>query len=890
MAYSRRLAALTVLLAGIAIFSSRGNSDELTSAPPAPASPKTVYFTFGNHMHWIDMTWNWGEQVLPSSAEDMMRLIDVTGARGNLNFDAVGYEKMAEQAPAVLARLKDYVRRGQLEVVGASYGQPYGLFLEGESNVRQRVYGVRTVQRLFGNRPHSWWEEEFDFFPQLPQILNLTGFRSACLFFQWTWHTPFVPFEKDEVIEWEGVDGSRLRTVPRTKLQIHQWPERWAEVLERPEIKSEKRPLIVQWLELMPSKDWMCRSELIAPELIKLSKRPDLKLMPVTLSQYVALSNHARLRHVRYKQDDVFHGMSIGKNGDVVRRTNRQTEFSILSAETFALAAGTLGRPYAQWDVYPSWDLEEAWRDLMIGEGHDVDECEALCGTVGKSYMRQAETLAKNVLENNLRHMARHVSFPSAGQNVGQLLVAFNPLGHARRDLVSLPLKMEGPVELTTDDGRVVLSQVLHNHDGSRTLALLAEDVPSVGYRAYRLRAATQTNSKFSGQVASLRASAKELVLDDGIIRATIDRHRGTVTSIARRGDSEDYVDPSRPLLEFTARVGGKMRTSTEGIETVEAVEQGPLISSAVIRGHLAEGIRYETEVRVIAGLGRLEVHPRFFLDQRLDPTLAQSLQHRVAPRLDSPRTYADYPFAVEPVEPHGVFQKKYPTGDWMTSKQFFEEIKAPFTGLNLVDQEDGRRGLLLVHDGNEGFFADPSGYRQVLSMYDAWDESYWERSQTMALAFIPHAPYANHDRLNAALDFNRPLLAVLTDEGGEKPELPATGSFLSLAAPSVVLSAFYREADGSPTLRCFEVDGKPALVDVSSQGEIASASKVNLLGDQIERLAPSRDSVRVSLRPHEIITLRLDLVKVRKQWRNLDSSREVWVKSGEKEKSKPSQ
>ena len=37
------------------------------------------------------------------------------------------------------------LQRGQIEVVGASYGQPYGLFHGGESNVRQRVYGVRAV-------------------------------------------------------------------------------------------------------------------------------------------------------------------------------------------------------------------------------------------------------------------------------------------------------------------------------------------------------------------------------------------------------------------------------------------------------------------------------------------------------------------------------------------------------------------------------------------------------------------------------------------------------------------------------------------------------------------------------------------------------------------------
>ncbi len=882
MTVRRFLNCCAMMIAGSGLLLAQQNPAAGTST--ASTKPKTVYFTFGNHMHWIDMAWNWGDQVLPDSAEDMMRLTDQTGAHGELNFDAVGYEKMAEQAPQILARLRDYIRRGQIEVAGASYSQPYGLFIEGESNIRQRVYGVRAVERLFGRRPRTWWEEEFDFYPQMPQILRLAGFRDACLFFQWTWHTPFVPFEKDEAVLWEGVDGSKLVTVPRTPLQIHQWPERWAEVLERPEIRMLSKPLVVQWLELLPSKDWMCRSELMAPQFREFSKRRDLQVQPVTISEYLSRFKEQSLRSVQYRLDDVFHGMSIGKNGDAVRRINRQVEGVILDAETAALVAGMLGRPYAQWDVYPAWDLEEAWRDLMIGEGHDVDECEALCGTVGKSFMRQAKALAQPVLDNNLRHLARHIALAGSEPQKKRYIMVFNALGHSRRDLVVVPWSHAEPGHIVDSSGRSVPTQLLKAADGTAQLAFLADDVPPVGYETYQL-AAAEAGTTQRAEPATLRETGQRIELDDGVISATIDRRRGTVASLQRRGDSVQLTDSARPLLVLTARVSGKMRSSIEGIESVEPVERGPVIASALIRGHLAEGIRFETEVRVIAGLGRLEVRPKLFLDQRLDPTLADSLQHSVVPQLNAPRIYADYPFAVDEVKPHGVYQKKYPTGDWMTSPQFFEEVKAPFTGLNLVDIEDEQRGLLLVHDGNEGFFGKERGFQQVLSMYDAWDESYWAHTQSMAFAFIPHSRQSHHERLAAALDFNRPLRAVISDSAGAKPSLPPRQSFLQLDAPNVIVSAFYREQDGSPTLRMYEVEGRPAEVLLAFEGEVAAASKVNLLGDTISSLKPEHQSVRLGLRPHEIATVKLDLVRARKQWRNLDASRNVWVESGKKEK-----
>ncbi|MCX7926473.1 MAG: hypothetical protein N2554_11790, partial [Fimbriimonadales bacterium] len=156
---------------------------------------KPLYYTFGNHMHWVDMEWLWGYSVLPDSARDMLRFCHETGAKGNLNFDAVGYERLAAEAPDVLEELKQALAQGQIEIVGASYGQPYGLFHGGESNIRQRVYGVRAVMRLLGVRPRVFWEEEFDFFPQLPQMLRGVGYEYACLFYQWTWHTPYMPFE-----------------------------------------------------------------------------------------------------------------------------------------------------------------------------------------------------------------------------------------------------------------------------------------------------------------------------------------------------------------------------------------------------------------------------------------------------------------------------------------------------------------------------------------------------------------------------------------------------------------------------------------------------------------------------------------------------------------------
>ena len=55
------------------------------SIPPNARLP--LYYTFGNHMHWVDMAWLWGYHVLPGSVRDMLHFCAATGVKGNVNFD-----------------------------------------------------------------------------------------------------------------------------------------------------------------------------------------------------------------------------------------------------------------------------------------------------------------------------------------------------------------------------------------------------------------------------------------------------------------------------------------------------------------------------------------------------------------------------------------------------------------------------------------------------------------------------------------------------------------------------------------------------------------------------------------------------------------------------------
>src|SRR5690606_9026470 len=96
----------------------------------------------------------------------------------------------------------------------------------------------------------------------------------------------------------------------------------------------------------------------------------------------------------------------------------------------------------------------------------------------------------------------------------------------------------------------------------------------------------------------------------------------------------------------------------------------------------------------------------------------------------------------------------------------------------------------------------------------------------------------------------------------------------------------------GFPTIvRLVEFNGEATTARVRVPGPVASAYRTNLMGETIETLSVSPADAPVlasapdtwsefelTLRPHEIATVYLDLVYGRKVPRNLDEHRHIWA------------
>jgi alpha-mannosidase len=212
-------------------------------------------------------------------------------------------------------------------------------------------------------------------------------------------------------------------------------------------------------------------------------------------------------------------------------------------------------------------------------------------------------------------------------------------------------------------------------------------------------------------------------------------------------------------------------------------------------------------------------------------------------------RLVHDHPYGLSEIRAEGVFRRKYPTGDWMTSPQVFETVHNPFTALSLLDFDDGERGLLYLHDGSQAFFRDGATIRNILSMYDAWDEDYFISELNADIRLVPHGRITHAERWKMAQEFTRPPLLARSDKAGGT--LPATFGSVWCDVRGVVVSAFYRESalmagkgldqyvdlELPYILRLVEVNGEAAAARVILPGPVGSAYKTNLLGEVIEEI-----------------------------------------------------
>ncbi len=817
----------------------------------------TVHVLLARHLPWSGMEWHGSPGSFAQAIRATLEICRAEGWRMALDIELQGLDRLAADDPQCLESLAQAVRTGTIEITASGYAQPISLFHGGESNVRQRVEGARALERLLGARPRTAWSQTFDFFPQLPQLLALTGHEGALLCFPWERSTPTIVHDGAACLLWEGLDGTRLRTLivdplPASERSADRLLERWRSMGAR------SATIEAQWIDGANAEPSSPSSFAEALELkTALAQNTEYEWRSSTPTDALRALPPARFLARALPMDHVYHGTSLGKNGDYMPRYSRMCEEQLLAAESVAALAALLGHPYATPRAHPGWELGESWRELLAAQHYRVHEREAQSGPIGERSFERSLALSSEVFLRTLEHVGRRVDATEGST------IVFNTLGWTR--------------------------DVPH-HGG------VVRDVPAWGYKVVD---PYESDAVVESRLGPIRMTTQDDVctLSRGRFKVEIDRQLGLVRQITSREFPQGLLAPGQSLGALRMKRDGKWERFSTVHFSGDASEDQEYAEFQFVR----EG-RGGSKLRVTYGLSPL--HDALWLRlqadalARPDPGSQGALSSEFQVGFEPLVLLHDHPYGVSTIAPMFDFVRHYPgpadRGETPGLERLWQETQSkPFTALSMVDLCEGSdrgRGLLLVHDGSQSMQREEHGVRTLFSLFDPWDDDVYDGVLEAEMWLVPHGSWTHTDRMKVAMECNlgSPRFEdyVAARGGGN---MPSVFGALAVDAPNVLPTAFYRDAArgvrsdkhfaragdalSEPfVLRLVEFDGRPADVVVRVPGPVRRAARTNLLGEVVSAIEPTSarapfgpkplpwSALRLQMGPHEIATVYMDL------------------------------
>lgn len=474
------------------------------------ADESNLTFHMIGHGH-IDPTWLWRwtegyEEVRATFRSALERMRETPDFKFTAS-SACFYQWFKESEPTLYRELKQRVAEGRWEVAGGWWLEPDCNVPCGESFVRHGLYGLRFFKQEFGvDVKVGFNPDSFGHAATFPQILKGLG-QDYYAFMR-----PMAGAEKDypggDTFWWESPDGTRVLTA-----NIHESyntiPAEMSfgsdDAAHEPELVgragrasayANHNPAQTDVLFFYgvgnhgggPTKAsirWILAQR-------ERTGAPALKFSTLQAYFEAFKTNVPATKIPRIAGELQHHARGCYSLHHTVKRLNRRTEHALMAAERLSSVAAMLGAA-----PYPKATLENAWKDLLYNQFHDILAGTSLPSTYAdtRDQVGAARHAANTILNHVQQVIAREIDTTASGNTV----VVFN----------SLPWPVEQPVEISEnvertshdpafiehmratfhdDDGAHVPAQVITGERvGGRRYVLLAK-LPALGYRCYHAR------------------------------------------------------------------------------------------------------------------------------------------------------------------------------------------------------------------------------------------------------------------------------------------------------------------------------------------------------------------------------------------------------------------
>ena len=176
------------------------------------------------------------------------------------------------------------------------------------------------------------------------------------------------------------------------------------------------------------------------------------------------------------------------------------------------------------------------------------------------------------------------------------------------------------------------------------------------------------------------------------------------------------------------------------------------------------------------------------------------------------------------------------------------------------VDLSEGDYGVSVLNDCKHGHDIKDNVIRiSLLRSPTMPDPEADQGEHRFTYSLLPHAGNWDEKTIGAAYALNDPLVVYTPERTGSTSATQPVPALLAVDKPNIVIETVKRAEDGNGLIvRLFESQRRRGQITLTAGFELAEVWHTNLLEENGEQLSSQGKQVSFSIKPYEIVTLRL--------------------------------
>jgi len=818
------------------------------AGPPLDA---TIVAT--GHAH-LDVAWLWTvDEIRRKAGRSFYNVVRLMEEFPDYHFTQSQpqlYDFVRQDYPELFAAIKERVAEGRWEPIGGMWVEADCNLTGAESLARQFLLGRTFFREHFGPDAESrvlWLPDVFGYAWALPQLIKQAGLE---YFFTikigWSQYNR-MPYD---TFWWQGLDGTRVLTHFSTT------PEAGGYGASTYNSNATPAQVIGTWTNFQQKE--LHHNLLMAfgygdggggPTREMLENIREMAAFPETPRLYQmdvgdlfpAIEAKAG-RHLPTWNGELYLELHRGTytTQSRTKRANRKSEFRLHDAEFLASLASVLDSNYE----YPAATLRHAWELVCLNQFHDIIPGSSIGPVYVDSQKQHAEVqqTARVVQEAALSAIADRLGAPSASESAQSLLIV-NPTSFVQDDLAFWP-------------GRLADGHSLQHANGARVPVQPAADGTWIAPGVLPPLSVTPlTETTDAGPLPDGELIATPTRLENASLRVELN-DAGDITRIYDKVNGRDVLPQEAIANQFQAFEDRPLQWDAWDVDiffedkmwesdpasSVKVIEAGPLRATLEVRRRILHSDYVQ----------RISLHynnPRLDFDTTID-WRERHILLKVAFPVDILSNVATYD-----IQWGNVQRATHRNTSWDWAR--FETCAQKW-----VDLSEGDYGVSLLNDckyGHDIRDNSPQGGVMRISLLRSPtmpDPEADQGEHRFAYSLLPHAGSWGETTIAQAYALNDPLIVV-------EPESQASVlqpiSLLSAEPANIVVETIKRAEDGNGLIvRLYESQRRRGQVRLQLGFKLGSAWRTNLLEENQAALTPDGNTLNLSVRPYEIVTLRL--------------------------------